>query len=44
MSISAEIAQRIRPGVDGYYLITPFGRTSLIARIMEQIRSDETRI
>ena len=44
VSISAEIAQRIRPWVDGYYLITPFGRTSLIARIMEQIRSDETRI
>ena len=27
--------------VDGYYLVTPFGRTALIARIMERIRQDE---
>ena len=40
VEISAEIARRIRPWVDGYYLITPFGRTSLIARIMEQIRAE----
>ena len=28
------------PYVDGYFLITPFSRTALIARIMEQIRRD----
>lgn len=36
--ISAEIAVQIAPYVDGYYFMTPFGRTSLITRIIDQIR------
>ena len=31
-------ARRIRPYVDGYYLITPFGRTALVGRILEELR------
>ena len=38
LEISADIALRIAPYVDGYYLVTPFGRTALIVRIMEEIR------
>ncbi|MBE6990103.1 MAG: bifunctional homocysteine S-methyltransferase/methylenetetrahydrofolate reductase [Ruminococcaceae bacterium] len=38
VDISAEVAKRIAPYVDGYYLITPFGRTELVARIIERIR------
>ena len=38
VEISAAFARRIRPYVDGYYLITPFGRTALVGRIMEEIR------
>lgn len=41
LAISAEVARRIGPYVDGYYLITPFGRTELIGRIMERIRESE---
>lgn len=41
VEISADMAARMRPFVDGYYLITPFGRTSLMARILEQIRLGE---
>lgn len=41
LDISAEVARRIGPYVDGYYLITPFGRTELIGRIMERIRESE---
>ena len=26
--------------VDGFYLVTPFGRTSLIARILDRFRED----
>lgn len=33
--ISVEIMRQISPYVDGYYLMTPFGRTGLIARIIE---------
>ena len=36
--ISLEIAARIAPYVDGFYLMTPFGRTGLISRIMERFR------
>ena len=36
--ISCEVAARIAPYIDGYYLITPFGRTALMARIMQRIR------
>lgn len=41
MEISAETARDMRPSVDGYYLMTPFGRTSLVCRIMETIRSED---
>jgi ribosomal protein S12 methylthiotransferase len=41
VEISVDFARRMRPWVDGYYLVTPFGRTALIARIMERIRQDE---
>ena len=41
MEISAETARAIRPFVDGYYLMTPFGRTGLVCRIMDSIRREE---
>ena len=41
VALSADFARRMRPFIDGYYLVTPFGRTALIARIMERIRQDE---
>ena len=34
--ISVEIMNQISPYVDGYYLMTPFGRTGLIARILKE--------
>lgn len=37
VKISAAVAREIAPYVDGYYLITPFGRTGLMARIMQEI-------
>ena len=37
--LSMEIARQIAPYVDGYYLITPFGRTGLVVRIMDTIRT-----
>ena len=37
VSISAEIAQRIAPFVDGYYLMTPFQRTGLICQIIRRM-------
>ena len=40
VEISSAIARRMAPFVDGYYLITPFSRTALIVRIMEEIRRD----
>ncbi|MGM9615577.1 MAG: bifunctional homocysteine S-methyltransferase/methylenetetrahydrofolate reductase [Oscillospiraceae bacterium] len=40
IDISAAVAKAIAPYVDGYYLMTPFGRTNLIARIMQRIRED----
>ena len=43
VKISAAVAGEIRPYIDGYYLMTPFGRTGLMARIMEQIRQMEAR-
>ena len=39
-AISANMARRMAPFVDGYFLITPFSRTELMVRIMERIRSD----
>ncbi|MBQ9685520.1 MAG: bifunctional homocysteine S-methyltransferase/methylenetetrahydrofolate reductase [Oscillospiraceae bacterium] len=38
VAISVEVARRMRPYVDGYYIITPFGRTALVSRIMDEIR------
>ena len=40
LEISCSTARRMRPLVDGYYLITPFSRTALMVRIMERIRSE----
>ena len=37
--ISCEIARRIGPYVDGFYLMTPFSRTHLMSRIIQVIRS-----
>ncbi len=37
--ISCEIARRIEPYVDGFYLMTPFSRTHLMSRIIRVIRS-----
>ena len=36
--ISSEIARQISPYVDGFYLMTPFQRTGLICRIIDEIR------
>ena len=38
VKISAAVAKEMEPYIDGYYLITPFGRTGLMARIMKEIR------
>lgn len=40
VTISAAIAHEIAPYVDGFYLMTPFGRTGLMARIMARIREE----
>lgn len=40
VTISSAIAREIAPYVDGFYLMTPFGRTSLMSRIMSHIRED----
>ena len=40
LEISADYAKAMRPFVDGFYIITPPGRTALVARIMEKIRRD----
>ena len=40
VEISSRVAQGIAPYVDGFYLMTPFGRTGLMARIIDSIRSD----
>lgn len=38
VEISVEIMKRVSSCVDGYYLMTPFGRTGLIARILKEFR------
>ena len=38
VTISAEIAKQIAPYSDGVYLMTPFKRVSLMARILKEIR------
>ena len=37
LKISAEVAKAICPYVDGYYLMTPFSRTELMGKLMEEI-------
>jgi homocysteine S-methyltransferase len=39
--ISAEVARQIAPYVDGFYIMTPFQRTGLVARIIAEIRKQE---
>jgi homocysteine S-methyltransferase len=39
LEISLEAARRMRELVDGFYLMTPFGRTGLVCRIMDEIRA-----
>lgn len=41
VDISAAVARAISPYVDGYYLMTPFGRAALMVRVMERIRAQE---
>lgn len=41
VELSAEWAARMRRTVDGYYLMTPFGRTGLVCRVMDAIRQTE---
>jgi len=38
VEISTAIAKEIAPYIDGYYLITPFNRTALMARILRNIK------
>ena len=37
VKLSLEIAKDIEPYIDGYYIITPFARTALVARIVKEI-------
>ena len=41
VEISAEFAREISPYIDGFYLMTPFGRTGLIARILDRFRAEK---
>ena len=38
VEITTRIAKEIEPYVDGYYIVTPFNRTSLIERILKELR------
>ena len=38
--ISLAAARAMAPYIDGFYLMTPFKRTGLMARIMGRIRAD----
>lgn len=38
VTVSLAVAKAIAPYTDGYYLITPFGRAELMARILEGLR------
>ena len=40
VEISTEVARRMAETVDGFYIITPFGRAQLVARIIQQIRQN----
>ncbi len=39
LELSCNMAKRMEPFVDGYFLVTPFSRTALMVRIMEAIRN-----
>ena len=39
VQLSLEIAKDITPYIDGYYIITPFARTALVARIVAGIKA-----
>ncbi|SDB12620.1 bifunctional homocysteine S-methyltransferase/methylenetetrahydrofolate reductase [Eubacterium oxidoreducens] len=41
IEISVDIMKKISPYVDGYYLMTPFGRTRLIAEILKAFAEQE---
>lgn len=43
VDLSCRLARDIRPLVDGYYLITPAGRPSVAAKIIQAIRAWEAR-
>ena len=36
--LSLELARDIEPYIDGYYIITPFSRTALVARIVKELK------
>lgn len=40
VEVSAAVAREIAPYIDGFYLMTPFGRTELMARIMDRLRKE----
>ena len=39
IEISTDIARKIEPYVDGYYLVTPFSRVDIITEIVRNIRA-----
>ena len=39
LRVSLAVAGEIAPHVDGFYLMTPFGRTGLMARLMREMRA-----
>ena len=41
VEVSTSFAREIAPFVDGFYLMTPFGRTALIARILDRYREEK---
>ena len=38
--VSMAVAREIAPYIDGFYLMTPFGRTGLMARIMGGLKTE----
>ena len=40
LRVSSAIAGEIAPYVDGYYLMTPFQRVGLIAKILQKMREN----
>ena len=40
LEISAAVAKEAAPFVDGFYLMTPFQRVGLIARLLDRLRAD----